>query len=66
VKEDRNCWAGQDLPLKGMAHVPGGKGAGGNLKGAPNVMTDDGRCCHCAWDTGWGPVHGYLVLSSLI
>jgi hypothetical protein len=28
VKEERNCWAGQEFLLKGMAHVPGGKGAG--------------------------------------
>jgi hypothetical protein len=28
VKEERNCRAGQELPAKGMAHVPGGKGAG--------------------------------------
>jgi hypothetical protein len=26
VKEERNCRAGQELPGKGMAHVPGGKG----------------------------------------
>jgi hypothetical protein len=36
VKEERNCRAGQELPGKGMAHVPGGKGAGG----APSVMTN--------------------------
>lgn len=62
VKEERNCRAGQELPGKGMAHVPGGKGAGG----APSVMTNGRSASRCAWESGWGPHLDYLVLSSLI
>ena len=50
---------GQELLAKEMAYVPGGKGAG---EGSTE-RDDKWALGHCTWDSGWGPVHSYLVLS---
>ena len=61
--ERKSRIVGQDrASRKGKGACSWRQGSGG--KGAPSVMMD-GRCCHGAWDSGWGPVRTYLSLSSL-
>ena len=61
VKEEQSRWRDKSFQEREwrMAHVPGGKGTGeGSVE--RDVMSGHSG----AWDSGWGPVQSYLVLST--